>query len=401
VRGIKRRLLGLCIAPALLCALDTTLTLCGQLPQYWAGNHAAVMEGSPTFNQLLQVHPAAFLLGGAVWLLIFVAGILLLPDALALILSIAVTLGHAAGASSWLYGRFPYSYQLCNGLYLLTAILIGVSIRWGWRAVPEESYQFRRLPSFLRWGLVLALVAVGAYTYLWPRSVVSQHVADSRSPDVITEATATTDRDLERLSDQRQLTRLHLAGTEITADGLARFKELGQLTRLSLYDVRLTAAGLEHLARLRQLRSLRLSAVSIADSDRDQLATLTQLEDITLSGPTVSDAWLQPLGSLPRLQRLCLICTKVTDDGLKHLAGLTQLRTLYLMGGEVTDNGPKHLQALPELRSLYLGEMKITDAGLEHLKGLPQLKSLCLDCTNCTPQGKQKLRQSLPKCRID
>jgi hypothetical protein len=153
----------------LLCALDGTLTLVGQSAEYWAGHYAQVNEGSPTFNHLLQFHPAAFAAGLLGWAAIFVVVILLLPDAPALILSIAVTFGHTAGAATWLLYRFQHGYQACNALFLTTAIVLGLGIRWGWRAVPANDYKFRGWPAGLRWAVAVGLFGVGVYLFLWPR----------------------------------------------------------------------------------------------------------------------------------------------------------------------------------------------------------------------------------------
>lgn len=170
MRGVGRRLLGLCLPPLLAWALDISLTLIGQAPQYWAGDYSAVNEGSPTFNHLLAVHPLAFALGAAVWAGIFVAIVLLLPDALALIVSIAVTLGHAAGAATWIVWRFGFGYQMCNALFLGVAIALGVGIRYGWRATPEEPYELPGWSWRRRWTIAAALFAVAVYLFLWPRS---------------------------------------------------------------------------------------------------------------------------------------------------------------------------------------------------------------------------------------
>lgn len=65
--------------------------------------------------------------------------------------------------------RFQFGYQAVNGLLLLTAIALGLGIRYGWRAEPPEPY---RLPARLagwRWVLSAALFAVGVYLFLWPR----------------------------------------------------------------------------------------------------------------------------------------------------------------------------------------------------------------------------------------
>jgi len=182
VEGLKQRFLGLCVPPLLLCLLDNTLTLVGQSAQYWAGNYLRVNEGSPTFHHLLQTHPAAFLAGSTLWAAVFVGGILLLPDTLALIVSMAVTFGHTVGVAIWLLYTFHYGYQMCNAVFLLSAILVGVGIRWGWHAVPERTYRLWKLPSSVRWGLAGLLIGVGVYLYLWPRNLADADV--SRNNDI-------------------------------------------------------------------------------------------------------------------------------------------------------------------------------------------------------------------------
>jgi hypothetical protein len=152
----------------LFCALDTALTLHGQSPAYWAGNYRVVNELSPTFNHLLQIHPAAFLAGMLAWMGAFVGILLLLPDTLALIVSLAVTYGHTAGAISWIHD-LPHGYQLANGLFLLAAVVLGVAIRWGWQARPKEEYRLAFLPAPVRWLLIAVLFGVGVYLFLWPR----------------------------------------------------------------------------------------------------------------------------------------------------------------------------------------------------------------------------------------
>jgi hypothetical protein len=149
--------------------MDGTLTLLGQSAQYWAGDFAQVSESSPSFHHLLEIHPAAFAAGFLLWAVVFIAIILLLPDTLALILSIAVTFSHTVGAATWLLWRFQYGYQLCNGLFLLSAALLGIGIRWGWAAVPTGEYRLRGWHPLVRYGLAALLFGVGVYLFLWPR----------------------------------------------------------------------------------------------------------------------------------------------------------------------------------------------------------------------------------------
>ena len=167
--AFQRRFLGLCLPPLLVCLLDNVLTLLGQPAGFWQGNIDLVNEASPTFHQLLAIHPLAFIAGGLIWVAVFVGFILLVPDTLALIASIAVTFGHTAGAATWLIWRFEYGYQACNGLFLLSALLLGLGIRHGWQARPSEEFPLRILPPVGRWLLAAALLAVAVYLFLWPR----------------------------------------------------------------------------------------------------------------------------------------------------------------------------------------------------------------------------------------
>lgn len=164
-----RRFLGLGVAPLVLCSTDAALTLAGQAAAYWSGAYHRVNEASPTFHHLLTIHPAAFAAGIAAWMAIFLCLIILLPDTLALIVSLVVTIGHATGAATWLIFRFRYGYQACNGLFLLTAVILALALRWGWQAAPAERFELPPATARWRWPLVAALVAAAVYLFLLPR----------------------------------------------------------------------------------------------------------------------------------------------------------------------------------------------------------------------------------------
>ncbi len=424
VESVKQRFFGLCVPPLLLDLADNTLTLVGQPAEYWAGNYARVIEMSPTFHDLLRLHPAACVAGGLVWIMVFVGGILLLPRTLALIASIAVTLGHTVGTATWLLYRFHYGYQGANALFLGSAILIGLGIRWGWRALPDREYRLSTWPPLVRWALVGLCFGVGAYLFLWPRNPGGDVRAADGFSTAVVEAVASTDRELEELKDRPQVRELCLVDTEITSAGLERLKGLADLETLTLRGLHVDGAGMRHLGQLDHLKTLRFEYVRVPARGLMHLGHLTRLEHLTfigagisdsaleqfdglphlrvlfLGGPQITDAGLQHLTGLPELEALLLHGASVTDAGLEHLKGLTQLRTLNLRGTRVSGAGLKHLTALSQLQHLDLGETKVTDAALEHLEGIPTLTDVYLGCTNCTPQGKRHLKDSLPKCHI-
>lgn len=170
MRATRDRFVGLCLPPIAFAILDATLTLYGQSSDYWSGRYAAVNEASPTFHQLLAIHPVVFVAGFAVWMAIFVGFILLVSDTWALISCITVINGHAAGAATWLLWRFQFGYQAANGLFFLAAILAGLGIRWGWRARPESSVVAPRMVSARDRVLAALLFTAAVWLFLWPRS---------------------------------------------------------------------------------------------------------------------------------------------------------------------------------------------------------------------------------------
>ena len=125
---MARRKLLLCIPPLALCLLGQTITLIGQTPRYWSGQYADANEGNPLFNWLLQQHPLAFEAGIAAWIVVFCTLILVLPRLAAMVVSIAVVLGHTWGTATWLCWKVQHGYWLALGLFLASAILIV----WTW-----------------------------------------------------------------------------------------------------------------------------------------------------------------------------------------------------------------------------------------------------------------------------
>jgi hypothetical protein len=169
--GLRQRFLGLCLPPILFCVLDFTLTLVCQPAEYWQGDRTRMIEGSPTFHYLLSIDPAAFVVGVLVWIALFVALLLLLPDTPALITSIAIVFGHTAGTVAWLRGRYTFDYQLLVSLFVLAAVSVALGVRWGWQAAPSAPLDLGRFSGLRRWTLIVALVTVVVYLFLWPRTV--------------------------------------------------------------------------------------------------------------------------------------------------------------------------------------------------------------------------------------
>ena len=163
----KRRLLGMGIPFALAFVTDTALTTALTVRGYrpWE------VEDRLFFHTLYLIHPLAPLAGYLMWACVIIGLLLLLPEVLAVIVTIVVVFGHVGGAISQVYPFLGSRYyQPVNGLFLLTAVALGIGLWWSARASPavQHSGSTYGLPAWLRWGLIAVLTGVAGCTVLVP-----------------------------------------------------------------------------------------------------------------------------------------------------------------------------------------------------------------------------------------
>jgi len=143
--------------------LDSGLTLHGQPSEYWAGDYSHTTEGGPFWRRLYTIHPWAAVGGYALWVGLGAGLLVLLPEVLAVILSIAIVFGHFAGAYTWLVRITSVGwYQTANGMFLVAAVVLGVGLHWSLRTCePATATAAHQLPGGLRWGLIALLFGAG------------------------------------------------------------------------------------------------------------------------------------------------------------------------------------------------------------------------------------------------
>jgi hypothetical protein len=173
----KRRLLGVGIPCLLALLLDAGLTTLGQSGEYWDGDYSAVKEGNTFFRQLFAIHPGAAVAGYVVWAGVLTALVLLLPEVVAVVLSIAVVFGHVGGAYTWMqhFGWVePFGqgwFQTAGGLLPAAAVVLGLGLCWGLTETgrPQTNVAGPSMPRAARWGLIALLLGVSAYVWLIAR----------------------------------------------------------------------------------------------------------------------------------------------------------------------------------------------------------------------------------------
>ena len=167
----RRRLIGMALPCLLALALDAGLTLRGQPKEYWAGDYSQTTEGAPFHRKLFAIHPAAAVAGYAAWAGILVGLILLLPESLAVVFSIAVVFGHTAGAYTWLDGGITVGwFQTARGMLPTSAVVLGAGLYWSLSEGGQREAKGANRPRnpFVRWGLIAALFGIACYMIFFP-----------------------------------------------------------------------------------------------------------------------------------------------------------------------------------------------------------------------------------------
>lgn len=198
------------------------------------------------------------------------------------------------------------------------------------------------------------------------------------------------------------------AVVQIKLDGLPE-RKLTALQRRALkrFDVLVISGGkvkdddVTFVGELTGLEHLDLRYTQVGDAALARLAPLVELRKLMLSGTQVSDTGLKTVGKMPKLQALYLSGTEVGDAGLAHLTGLGRIEELNLSQCKrVSDAGCASLAAMTSLRQLNLTGTQIGDKGLMQLAALRHLTGLYLHGTQVSDGGVDKLRETLPECRI-
>ncbi|TMQ21645.1 MAG: hypothetical protein E6J90_13835 [Deltaproteobacteria bacterium] len=179
------------------------------------------------------------------------------------------------------------------------------------------------------------------------------------------------DATIERIARLDKLHTLVLSDVRVAAGALARLGALHQLERLYLDDdhagdaviAALTAPG----AARDTLRVLHLAGSDVSDDGLAALRALGELEELTCGDTRLTEA-VADLSAWPRLRTLSLTGLAITDRALPGLAAHTPLVTLDLSATNLRDPSP--LAALPRLRTLGLAQTRLSPAGNAAVKRL-------------------------------
>jgi Leucine-rich repeat (LRR) protein len=122
--------------------------------------------------------------------------------------------------------------------------------------------------------------------------------------------------------------------------------------------------------------------------------------EIELEGHDIDETLWQEISMLTEARSVLLRETNVTDDDLKHLSRFWNIRQLSLSNTAVTSDGMSALSRLKTLETLNISNTSIDDGAIRSLSGLRKLTSLNVHGTKISTLGIDRLRATLPNCRI-
>jgi hypothetical protein len=117
----RRRLL---VAPWAALAADATITLLLQSPEYWSGRYEYASEGEVIGAMTLRLHPLAFVAWIAVWALALAIVIVLVPQIIARIISVAAALLHTFALLQWLLMQSSNVYLVYSCGLVCAALIV-------------------------------------------------------------------------------------------------------------------------------------------------------------------------------------------------------------------------------------------------------------------------------------
>jgi len=220
-------------------------------------------------------------------------------------------------------------------------------------------------------------------------------------------------------------------GQVLSEQGGKALTKLTQLKFLTLTNV-VDAEGTKAIAGMTKLKTLSLILPSRGSREPVELfagwPVNTELDGLNLHGQPVSDATLRnaaktfpnmrflnpdvapgsptaagvaSLAKLPNLTMIDFMGDGVDDALAAEIGKLSNLTRLTLSKARLTDTGAAALGGLKSLKVLTIYDPPMSDAALKSYANLTSLSEFRLENgSKSTPEVKQKLRDALPKVKV-
>jgi hypothetical protein len=119
-----------------------------------------------------------------------------------------------------------------------------------------------------------------------------------------------------------------------------------------------------------------------------------------LRGRKITAENVQSLSGLIYLQALRIDRAELNDENIAAIARMSNLTELSMTYTKIGDDGLREVTRLPNLEKLHLTGVPVTDDGVALLAAMPAVDELFIRWTKITNDGAERLRASLPNCRV-
>jgi len=174
------------------------------------------------------------------------------------------------------------------------------------------------------------------------------------------------DAGLERIAQLGELRTLVLSSVGAQPEAFGKLAALRELERLYLDQTHVGDIALALLAPAHAtLRVLHLAGSDVSDDGLAALQAFSELTELTV-GDSRMHGGIADLSAWPRLRTLSLVGLDLTDKAMPLLAARPSLVVLDLSATEIRDPSP--LAGLPRLRTLGVAQTKLSAAGAAAIK---------------------------------
>ncbi len=202
------------------------------------------------------------------------------------------------------------------------------------------------------------------------------------------------------------LTRLDLAYSDLSDEGIKNLKPLENLTHLRLASTLMSGSGLGQLAMFKNLKQLEV--VLLADeggADFTGLGNLNRLPNLTklcVNAVTITADGFKNISSLKLVSELVVECVRPQAFSANELKELREMKSLRRLGISKNLN-PEEVGVLmrfPKLTELSVRSDTLTDKELLEFERMVDLKRLELNAPKVTAGGISEFLKKLPRCEL-
>ena len=160
------------------------------------------------------------------------------------------------------------------------------------------------------------------------------------------------------------------------------------------------SSDLGELRHLPNLETLAIHTCPDSGGGFERLSLLPKLKEVMFDG-TPSSSAMRGVSQCPAVKAIVLQGGSADEDDLRFLSDMAGLIEFRTFGNPVGVTGLRHIAKTSSLETLLLNPTSATDDELQVLGTLTKLKSLYVRGSNLTQSGIDRLKATLPDCKID